>query len=584
MKTVMVVPTYWGRESKTGWQLGDEIYDHPVPIDEEGTLGRLIDSLKVLNDRDFELVILVAVTTPKLREEALQKVNSILKNKNLPVKTYVIGDKQLNKITAIYKKNNHYPELLSLQGYSNIRNMCLYTAYLLKAKVVVLIDDDEVFEDPKFMTKAREFIGGRLYGQTVDGIAGYYLNINNNYYDDVEIEPWMTFWNRFGYKTEAFDKIIGSEPRLKKTPFAFGGLMVIHRNLFKVVPFDPRLTRGEDIDYLINARMFSFNFFLDNQLAIKHLSPGKKHPIWQHLRQDIYRFFYEKAKIESQVEKPNMIKVEPEDLSPYPGEFLKSDLEDKVFKTNLILALDYLSNNKIDECKATIKNIHLAKYDAVPKDNIFNEYLKTQNDWSNILKFAHNNLSEISPIMESGIINKASDKKEYAVGKITDSQIYAETRNLPIFKSLSPADARDLIDKCHFLSYEKNNTIVKKGDDDNAIYIIIEGKVKLVKPGNDVPEEILLAQFKKGDFFGLSSMISSKSSYYMVDVIAEEPVILTMIERDNLMEFFEENHKSSIKLILYLMKEINDQLEDLTDMYTDIQTRATDIMNHVDQQ
>ena len=584
MKTVMVIPTYWGRDSKTGWQLGDEIYDHPVSIDEEGTLGRLIDSMKVLKDRDFELVILVAVTTPALRKEALKKVNSILKSKNLPVKTYVIGDRHLNKITTIYQKYNLSSDLLSLQGYSNIRNMCLYCAYLLKAKIVILIDDDEVFEDPEFMKKAREFIGGRLYGQTVDGIAGYYLNKNNNYYDDVEIEPWMTFWDRFGYKSRAFDKIIGRDPRLKKTPFAFGGLMVINRNLFKVVPFDPKLTRGEDIDYLINARMFGFNFFLDNQLTIKHLPPGKKHPIWQRLRQDIYRFFYEKAKIECQVEKPNMIKVEPEDFSPYPGEFLKPDLEDKVFKTNLILALDYLSNNKIDECKATIKNIHLAKYDAVPKDNIFNEYLKIQNKWSTILRFAHNNLSEIFPIMESGIINKISGKQEHAVGEITDSQIYAKTLNLAIFKSLSPADARDLIDKCHFMSYEKNNTIVKKGDDDNAIYIIIEGKVKLVKIENNVPEEILLAQFKKGDFFGLSSMISSKSSYYMVDVIAEEPVILTMIERDNLMEFFEENHKSSIKLILYLMKEINDQLEDLTDMYTDIQTRATDIMDHVDQQ
>lgn len=82
MKTVMVVPTYWGRASKTGWQLGDEVYDHPVAIDEEGTLGRLIDSMKLLNDRDFELVILVAVTTPELREEAFQKVNSILKKKN----------------------------------------------------------------------------------------------------------------------------------------------------------------------------------------------------------------------------------------------------------------------------------------------------------------------------------------------------------------------------------------------------------------------------------------------------------------------------------------------------------------------
>ena len=47
-------------------------------------------------------------------------------------------------------------------------------------------------------------------------------------------------------------------------------------------------------------------------------------------RQDLYRFIYEKKKIESQYEVPNMHRVSPEDFDPYPGEFLKDDLEDKI--------------------------------------------------------------------------------------------------------------------------------------------------------------------------------------------------------------------------------------------------------------
>src|SRR6056297_2546931 len=362
MKTIVVIPTYWGRDSETGWQLGDEIYDHPTPIDEQGTLARTLESMKIIKNKDFELIILAAVTSSELEEQAEQQLQKIIKNHCPAVNTYLIGDKKLNEIKKIYEnKSKISTDLLCLKGYSNIRNICLYTSYVLEADTAILIDDDEVFEDPDFIDKAHEFIGGRFYGQTVDGVAGYYLNKNNEYYDDVEIEPWMTFWNRFGSKKKAFDKIIGKSPRLKKTPFAFGGLMVIHRNLFRIVPFDPELTRGEDIDYLINARMFGFNFFLDNQLNIKHLSPGKKHSIWQHFRQDIYRFFYERAKIKSQYEKPNMILVKAEDFNPYPGEFLKDDLEDKVFKTNTILALDYLSNGQINNYQASIKNIYLAE-------------------------------------------------------------------------------------------------------------------------------------------------------------------------------------------------------------------------------
>ncbi len=67
---------------------------------------------------------------------------------------------------------------------------------------------------------------------------------------------------------EAFGKIIGSDPRLKETPFVFGGNMVIHRDLFTVVPFDPEVTRGEDIDFLINAKMFGFKLLSDEYLAL----------------------------------------------------------------------------------------------------------------------------------------------------------------------------------------------------------------------------------------------------------------------------------------------------------------------------
>ncbi len=338
MKTVMVIPTYWGRNSKEGWQVGDDIYDHPTPLNENGTLARTLKSIEILKNKDFDLIIPIVTTTPEIKKQAYHKVKKIVAKVNSPVKTYLFADRQLGEIKKLYNDNNMISEtkLLKLSGYSNVRNMCLYPAYILGAEVVILIDDDEIFEDPDFMSKAGEFIGGRFYGQSIDGVAGYYLNSQDEYYDDVEMEPWMTFWDRFGSKAKAFDKVISKKPRLKSTPFAFGGCMVIHRSLMKVVPFDPNLPRGEDIDYVINSRMFNFNFFLDNQLNIKHKPPSKHHPIWQRLRQDIFRFYYEREKIRGQYEQPNMLKVEPEDFDPYPGEFLRSSLDDEVFKTNII--------------------------------------------------------------------------------------------------------------------------------------------------------------------------------------------------------------------------------------------------------
>ncbi|MFP4021548.1 MAG: hypothetical protein ACLFUK_08080, partial [Halanaerobium sp.] len=483
MKTVMVIPTYWGRDSETGWQMGDEIYDHPTPIDQEGTLARTLESLKVIKNKDFELIILVAVTTPELVDQAYQRAEEIIKKTCPPVKTYLIGDNQLQAAKNIYwQKSDLNPELLSLKGYSNVRNICLYTAYIMEADTAVLIDDDEVFEDPEFMDKAEEFIGGRLYGQTVDGVAGYYLNRKNEYYDDVEIEPWMTFWNRFGSKTRAFDKIIGSEPRLKKTPFAFGGLMVIHRNLFRIVPFDPEMTRGEDIDYLINAKMFGFNFFLDNKLAIKHLPPGKHHAVWKRLRQDIYRFFYEKAKIESQEERPNMIEIEPEDFDPYPGEFMKKDLEDKVTKTNLILALDYLTENQVENAKGAIKNIYISKYDAIPTKNVFKEYLEVQKNWRHLLDFAREEFYNLRQIFIKSQL--CPEDLEYSNNDLLQSpkEIQSiELDDLEIFANLNYEEKTSLMEISEVKTYEPDDLIIKNGNHDDTIYIILSGRAKLTE-------------------------------------------------------------------------------------------------------
>ena len=185
----------------------------------------------------------------------------------------------------------------------------------------------------------------------------------------------------------AFDKIINQDPRLKVTPFAFGGLMVIHKNLSQMIPFDPSVTRGEDIDYLINAKMFGFDFFLDNKLNIKHLPPKKSHPVWKRFREDIYRFLYEQTKIREQYEVNNMHRVDPEDFDPYPGDFLKEDLEDKIFKTNVLLALEYLSEGDIEGCRESIKNVYLSKYEAIPKEDPFTEYRKVQKDWTELVDY-----------------------------------------------------------------------------------------------------------------------------------------------------------------------------------------------------
>ncbi len=389
----MVIPSFWGRESEVGWKEGDAIYDHPTPLDGEDTLIRAIQSIERLEDKDFQLVIIVVATAEDIESEVEKKVAHIIKSANPGVEILLFGQSHLTQIHELLRRDSEgknteeYINLLQLRGYSNVRNLCMFIPHILGSDVAVLIDDDEVFEDQKFISKARGFIGREIGGIIINAVAGYYLQPDRDYHVKKPYRPWMKYWDQYERMNEAFDMVIGTEPRLKATPFVFGGNMVIHRNLFTVVPFDPNVRRGEDIDFLINARMLGFHFFLDNQLSIKHLPPPKTHPTWMQLREDIYRFIYGRAKIETQKAVEGMTKINPEDFDPYPGCFLKADLEEKIEQACKLLSEEYLAQGDRKGSEEALNNIALARTDALPKFDPFQRLCKLQKQWQELMRF-----------------------------------------------------------------------------------------------------------------------------------------------------------------------------------------------------
>lgn len=396
MKTVMVIPTYWGRRKKAGWKEGDAIYDHPTPLDEEGTLRRCLQSINILKDKSFSLVIIAVATARDIEAEVEKKVSEIIHSLKPEMPTYLFSHNQMRKLSnkVVERGDENLKHLLQIRGYSNVRNACLIAAHLLSADIAILIDDDEVFEDADFLSKAREFMAEEIEGRKVLAKAGYYINPGGSYLIKREIEPWMTYWNKAEIMNQAFDQIIGQPPRIKETPFVFGGNLVVHRDLFSKVPFDPHITRGEDIDFLINVKMFGYSFFLDNQLAIHHYAPPKSHALWCRMREDIYRFVYEKEKLKGQYSKEGMVKLRAEDLDIYPGAFLKDNLNELIFKSNQMLAFKYLQEGDIEASQECQKNILLAECDALPSFNPFEKVLELQSQWENLMSFIAEEIKE----------------------------------------------------------------------------------------------------------------------------------------------------------------------------------------------
>lgn len=519
MKTIMVIPTYWSREATVGWQPGDAVYDHPTPLDQEGTLARALESLHTLEDKDFSLVVLACSTAPDIEDQVEARVREIVSAQDPPVETYVISHSHLANMHAALHGAEADPltHVLSLRGYSNIRNMCLYIPYVLGAEVAVLIDDDEFFDDPGFMAKAGEFVGTRFMGQTIDGVAGFYVNAKGTYYDDVPSEiHWMTYWDRFGSKREAFDKIIPGEPRLKVTPFAFGGCMVIHRALFRTVPFDPRVTRGEDTDYVLNARMYGFSFFLDNQLYVQHRPPSGHSPTWQRFREDIFRLLYSRAKIQGQTQEVNMSLVEAEDLDPYPGEFLKDTLDDKILKTNLILALDYLTDDRVEDAKETIRNIWLANTKAIPEDNPFQAYLEFQRSWTALRKLTTRQLGgEMAQIIQAGRVVRISEQQAHLAMRAefmrsNHEDALSQLQGFALFAGLGRQQVLALLMIGERVLFNQGDVVDKDGSRERNLFVILKGKAR-ISLTTQSDEEVVLADVGVGETFGEASLLMNAS-------------------------------------------------------------------------
>jgi len=392
MKTSMVIPTYWAKPSSVKLSVDEEIYDHPTPLDKQGTLACTLESIKILKNRDFQLIIIIALASDGIEQEAQEKVEDIVRSVSTEIKTTIFGPIQLRRVHKILVADSRQDDvdLLSLKGYSNIRNLCLFLPHILGSDIAVMIDDDEIFEDADFPTKMLDFIGKEYNGKYVNAIAGYYLQADGDYHIKKTIDPWMKHWGQYEVMNKAFDLVIGNQPRLKETPFVFGGNMIIHRNLFSQVPFDPGITRGEDIDYLINAKMFGFSFFLDNKLSIKHLPPPKTHPVWQQLRQDIDRFIYEKAKIDNQKEIKGMIRIHAKDLDPYPGYFLKENLMERIQTTCELLSEQYRDLGDPQGSREALNNVSLAKAHIASSQNSFDSLCQLQQRWQKLMEFVKN--------------------------------------------------------------------------------------------------------------------------------------------------------------------------------------------------
>ena len=368
-KPIIVVPSYW---RKGPFQKGDCIYDHPTDLlNPEATISKTLMSFVKIKG-DFDVLVIGAPTRSSIGKEMDKAILELIESLKLPYKVYYYGFEEFKKLKKYLTSqfSSNISDLFSNREYGNIRNQCILIPHLLHYDVAILIDDDEIITDHNFINKATEFIGKKSDGNTLGLILGFYRNKDSSILlDETKVPWWELVWNKTEMMNKAFQIIESSNlKRLVDTPFALGGNMVIHRNCWSKVPFDPLITRGEDMDYLRNVKQLGFDAKLDKSLSIIHNPPKTQISYLDKFKQDIFRFLYARAKCES-------LGIKTEDYDPYPGFFLKQT-EGKVLITELLYHIFHNYENII-----TVRS----------SEEFFNKLQERQSIFDNASKFAKKN-------------------------------------------------------------------------------------------------------------------------------------------------------------------------------------------------
>ena len=340
---------------------------------------RAIESLERLEDQDFTLILPVCFDLMGgIREDPFPEMTKFLMDEVKRLRreeTVVFSTHHLRHLRDYLDRLEFstFSSLIDLKGFSRIRNTGLLLAQGLSIDVAIFIDNDEVVEDPQYLSVACEYLNEKRDGKIILGKGGFYVNPDGTILLPPQQLWWRCLWNKTKWMNQAWKNILSAKNRLVPSPILLGGNLVLHQSLFRHIPFDPYIPRGEDTDYLINASQAGFCILFDREMKIKHLHPERTGIYFEEeLRGDIERFLYERGKTKA---------GSGINLDPYPGYFLRWTVFPKATLTSFFLGLDYLAKgewNKVADCLANIGLLFQKRQKGWLK------YLRFKEDWEKV--------------------------------------------------------------------------------------------------------------------------------------------------------------------------------------------------------
>jgi CRP/FNR family transcriptional regulator len=131
-------------------------------------------------------------------------------------------------------------------------------------------------------------------------------------------------------------------------------------------------------------------------------------------------------------------------------------------------------------------------------------------------------------------------------------------KNIQLFSSLTDDELHQIKDKLSLKRYKKHEVILFEEDTTEYMYIILNGKTKVIQTTED-GKEILLAMHHSGEFFGEMSLLDGKTS--PATVVAMEDSSVAIISRQEFYSLIRAQKRILDNLLLILCSRLRDSWE-----------------------
>lgn len=336
MNPVILIPVFISARRHAEVGQVTSTYDHTTSLSSQGELPRCLDSLRKV--RGLGHIVILVAAEPSIENQAASKARSIAEYFS-DLSITVVGAPELALIRQRMEQLGvPVRNEIGLSGYGAVRNLGLLVANMLDFDAAVFLDDDSVVEDEAFLEKAMYGLG-KLTRRGVPILAktGYYLNEEGSFLSNKPTKWYDHFWQQ-GKAFNAWITKAMAGSRLSRSNHVCGGCLALHKEAFRRVSFDPWVARGEDLDYMLDLRMYGSDIWFDNQWVMRHLPPATPREGLR-FRQDIFRWLYEYRKIEYARTQIDLLQIKPQSLQPYPGPFLESNITKRIRRTALLRSI-----------------------------------------------------------------------------------------------------------------------------------------------------------------------------------------------------------------------------------------------------